>query len=188
MECDNIKIVCYAGGTCGDLIASIIDPQDAVLNLSNGTVSLPQQRTRLKKPHTFESESDKDQYIQSLSDTITSISSHDLDYHLSRQHEIIGITVQHFDIALWAAQRFKQLHRPHVWQEMQARCGASTVEHYAQTLIDYSNMLGKKTNKTIALEDVISSQAITALKNVLDIEVGPAAEDLYQSWMNLQQL
>ncbi len=188
MDCDNIKIVCYAGGTCGDLVAAIIDPQGVVLNLSNGTVSMPQPRTRLKKPHAFESDSDKDQYMKSLAGEITSISSHDLDYHLSRQHQIIGITVQQFDIALWAAQRFKKLHRPHVWQEMQARCGASTVEQYAQTLIDYSKMISKKTNKTIALEDVISSQAIIALKNILNIKVNPAAEDFYQSWINLQQL
>jgi glycerol kinase len=189
LDCNNIKIVCYAGGTCGDLVSAIIDSRGAALN-SNGTALLPQQRTKLKKPHMFETDASKDQYMQMIFDDVDviSITSHDLAYHLTRHHQIIGITVQQFDIALWAAKRFKNLHRAHVWQEMQSQCGASTVEEYAQTLINYSSMISEKTDKIIGLEDVVSGQAISALQHVLKIDVDTAGKDFYQSWLNIQQL
>jgi len=181
-----IQIVCYAGGTCGDLISALIDDRGAELNITNGTVSLPHHRAKLKKPHLFESNSDKDQYIQSIIPG-TSISSHDLDYHISRQHQFIGITVQDFNIAMWAARRFKALHRPHVWKEMQDHCGATIIEQYAQILIDYSRMLVEKTNRIVTLEDIVSNRAISSLNDRLKIKLSPIAQDFYQQWLDLQK-
>lgn len=187
MDCDHITIVCYTGGTCGDLISAMVDPCGAVLNTQTGTVELPQQRIKLKKPHLFASTADRDQYLQTI-DAGTCISSHDLEYHVEQQHQFISITVQDFDVALWAAQRFKNLHRPHVWQEMQTRCGASTVEQYAQILIDYSDMVIHKTRKIISLESIVSGQAAVTLENVLSTTVGCEAKNFYQTWLDLQQL
>jgi hypothetical protein len=187
MDCGHINIVCYAGGTCGDLISAILDPREAVLNTQAGTVELPHHRIKLKKPHLFELTADRNQYLQTI-DAGTCISSHDLEYHVDERHQFISVTVQDFDVALWAAQRFKNLHRPHVWQEMQARCGAGTVEQYAQTLIDYSNMVVKKTCKIIPLESIVSAQATSTVQNVLGITVGLTAKNFYRKWLDLQQL
>ena len=45
-------IVCYTGGTAGDIVARIIDNQE-----------LSKDRQRLKKPHLFFSDKEKDQSI-----------------------------------------------------------------------------------------------------------------------------
>lgn len=187
MDSDHITIVCYTGGTCGDLISAMIDPCDTVLNTAAGTVALPAHRIKLKKPHMFGSALIKDQYLQTAN-TGTCISSHDLDYHVDRQHQFIGITVQDFNVALWAAQRFKKLHRPQVWTEMQQRCGAGTAEQYAQILIDYSNMVVDKTDKIVALESILSAHAATTIQNITGIPVSSAGIDFYQTWLDLQQL
>lgn len=180
MDSDNLKIVCYTGGTCGDLMSALIDP--AHVKFENMSVMHSPERRRLKKPHTFANNEEKDQYINNISAQYRSIPSHDLDYHIQRSHRFIAITVQDFEISLWAAARFKALHAPHVWQEMQAACGAATVGEYAQMLIDYSNMVVNHTTDIIKLEDIYNGQAIQALSN---LGINSPHKNLYQNWLDL---
>lgn len=186
MDCNHINIVCYTGGTCGDLISALLDTQGAVLNADTGTVMMPDYRIRLKKPHLFDTVESKNQYLQSVpSDTC--VSSHDLNYHVQQHHNFISITVQDEQIALWAARRFRQLHRPHVWQEMQQRCGATTVEQYAQTLIDYSSMVANLTDKIVTLESIVAGHA-AKIENSVGIKLSNNAKTFYQNWLRSQQL
>lgn len=182
MGTDTLKIVCYTGGTCGDLIAALIDPTH--VKFENKAVMHFANRQRLKKPHTFDNNEEKDQYINEISTQYLSIPSHDLDYHIQRAHKFIAITVQDFKIAMWAARRFQALHRPHVWQEMQTKCGAATIEEYAQMMIDYSNMVVHHTTDVIKLEDIHNGQAIQALTN---IGINTGHKHLYQNWLDLQK-
>ena len=181
MDSDTLKIVCYTGGTCGDLISALIDPthvkfeNTAVMHLAN--------RQRLKKPHTFDNNKEKDQYINEISTQYLSIPSHDLDYHIQQSHQFIAITVQDSEIAMWAARRFQALHRPHVWQEMQTKCGAATIEEYAQMMIDYSNMIVNHTTDIVKLEDIRNGQAIQALAK---LGINSTHKNLYQNWLDLQ--
>ena len=183
MGTDTLKIVCYTGGTCGDLIAAMIDPADSVFK--NSTVMHSTERQRLKKPHTFTSNEEKDQYVDLISTQYISIPSHDLDYHVQRSHQFIAITVQDSRIAMWAAKRFQALHRSQVWQEMQAKCGAATIEDYAQMLIDYSNMVVNHTRNVVKLEDIYNGHAIQALTN---LGINSCHENLYQDWLSLQNI
>ena len=173
-----IEIICYTGGTCGDLIAALIDTHTS--RFTNTTVSLDTDRIRLKKPHTFDNDTDKDQYIADMSAKYQSIPSHDLEYHIRRGHRFIGITVTDWDVALWAAKRFKDLHRPHVWEEMTAACGAKTIEDYAQMMLDFSNLIVQHTDKIITLESIRSG---TALQNPI---LQNTNKDFYKNWLELQ--
>lgn len=164
----------------------MLNMQGAVLNTDTGTVMLPDHRIRLKKPHLFDTNESKNQYLQSLP-AGTSVSSHDLDYHVRQHHSFVSITIQDEQIAWWAARRFQQLHRPHVWQEMQQHCGATTLEQYTQTLIDYSNMVVHRTDKIVTLESIVMGQT-TAIENSLDIKLSDDAKTFYQNWLKLQQL
>jgi len=183
MDSDRLKIVCYTGGTCGDLIAAMIDKTHA--RFQNATVIHSDDRRRLKKPHIFANDEEKDQYITEISTQYQSIPSHDLDYHVRRSHEFIAITVQDFKIAMWAAGRFRGLHRPHVWQEMQTVCGAATIEDYAQILIDYSNMVVNHHCNVVKLEDILAGNAVNALKKLGIIHPD---QDLYDKWLALQNI
>jgi hypothetical protein len=88
--------------------------------------------------------------------------------------------VQDLNVAKWAANRFKELHRPHVWTEMTAVCGISTVEDYAQTMIDFSNLVIQHTDRIITLESIKDG---TVLHNPI---LKNAGKNLYQNWKDLQ--
>jgi hypothetical protein len=181
MDPRDLKIICYTGGTCGDLLSALIDPTDVELEF--GAISHVMERQRLKKPHTFANHEEKDQYIVSIAEKYLSIPSHDLDYHVQRGHKFISITVQDFKVAMWAAQRFKKLHRPQVWQEMQTKCGAGTIEDYAQMLIHYSNMVATHTDNIVKLEDIQNGLALDSLKK---LGINVLSKNLYQNWLDLQ--
>ena len=181
MESHDLKIVCYTGGTCGDLLSALIDPTD--VELEYGAVSHVMTRQRLKKPHAFANNEEKDQYLATMALRYQSIPSHDLDYHVSRNHRFIAITVQDFSVALWAAERFRKMHRPQVWQEMQSKCGANTIDDYAHMLIHYSNMVANLTADIVKLEDILSGQAINSLGK---LDIDSPYKDLYQDWLDLQ--
>lgn len=184
MDSTALKIVCYAGGTCGDLITAMIDHRDATFKFN--AIMHDKQRQRLKKPLTFVNDEEKDAYMQQISEQYKSIPSHDLDYHVKRKHEFISITVEDPKIALWAANRFKQLHRPHVWQEMQQACGATTVKDYAEILIQYSNMVKQHTDKVITLESIRQGRAVEELELILPIQIDQPRQNLYRNWLLLQ--
>jgi hypothetical protein len=185
MDTRDLKIVCYTGGTCGDLITAMIDNRDATFYFK--AVMHDKQRQRLKKPLSFANDEEKDVYLQQISEQYKSIPSHDLDYHVKRKHDFISITVEDPKVALWAATRFKNLHRPHVWQEMQQACGAATVEDYAEILMQYSNMVRQHTDKVIPLESIHKGGAIKELESVLSIQVDRPRQNLYYNWLNLQR-
>jgi hypothetical protein len=173
-----IKIICYTGGTCGDVITALFDSTDTSYRAN--TVMIGADRSRFKKPHTFVNDEEKDQCLAEMATKYQSIPSHDLDYHIRRQHEFIGITVQNWDVALWAAQRFKNLHRPHVWAEMTKSCGAKSIEDYAQIMIDFSNLVVQHTDKIVTLESI---RAGTALQNLV---LQNTDKDFYKIWLDLQ--
>jgi len=160
-------IVCYTGGTAGDIVARIIDNQE-----------LSKDRQRLKKPHLFFSDKEKDQYINDSA--WASLPSHDFEYHQSRQHKILGVCCRDMPSALWAADRFKVQHRPHVWEEMSRACGANTIEQYAQMIIDFGNMIANYTNNVLYLDRIIAGHAVADL---LDLDMPVTGKDLYTEWL-----
>jgi len=174
-------IVCYTGGTCGDLITAIIDSTH--VKEENCVIVHAQQRQRLKKPHIFAGDQEKTQYLDTIFRTYKSVPSHDLNYHVDNRHKFITITVQDFATAVWAAERFKLLHRPHVWQEMIKTCGADSVKAYAQILIDYSRMVVQHTDQVLELERIIKGHAVDDLKQYVDTALD---QDLYTRWLERQ--
>ncbi len=178
-------IVCYTGGTCGDLITALIDPTDAVIRPNGSVMHIP-ERVRLKKPHLFSDDTEKDQYLQSV--THSSVSSHDTDYHIKRQHSFVTVGIRDFSVAVWAATRFKSLHRAEVWAEMQTRCGANSIEDYAQIMMDYTAMVANHGCDIVHLESIINGCAIQEVEHIINRPVIPEAEIFYKNWLEAQQL
>lgn len=160
-------IICFVGGTAGDIITQILDPRELTL-----------ERQRLKKPHLFETDLEKDTFLETIE--YTSIPSHDFAYHRNRNHMVLGVVCCDMSNALWAASRFKELHRPHVWKEMTAFCGADTVEAYAQMIMDFGNMLANYTDNLLYLDDIINGNAISRLN---DLGYQTPGEDKYKKWL-----
>jgi L-rhamnose mutarotase len=176
-----IEIVCATGGTCVDILTAIMDTRN--VELKNSAVWMAPERSRLKKPHNFVDDLAKNDYVNLMSLVYNSIPSHDLDFHVRCCHLFIAITIDKFETALWAAERFKKLHRPHVWEEMQKVCGATNVNEYAQIMMDYSNLVRKHTTKLVALERILDGCAVEDLKQITDLDLN---NEFYQQWLKLQ--
>jgi len=180
---NSLSIVCYTGGTCGDLITALIDPTDVVFR-NNAIVHSP-DRIRLKRPDLFDSDIDKSLYIDQVSEKYSSIPSHDLAYHIACDHSFVSIVVEDFSTALWAAQRFKKLHRSESWTRMTDSCGASSVEDYAQILVDYGQLVSNYTDKIIKLESIVQGHAIQQLGKI-DLPVSDQGRAIYKAWLEKQ--
>ena len=163
----NLTIVCFVGGTAGDIVTQILDPRELTL-----------ERQMLKKPHLFATDQEKDAFLETIE--YSSIPSHDFAYHCNRNHALLGIVCRDMSNALWAASRFKELHRPHVWKEMTAFCGADTVEAYAQMILNFGNMLASYTSDVLYLDDIISGRAIDYL---MELGYQTPGKDIYKKWL-----
>lgn len=182
MGIPTLNIVCYTGGTCGHVLAAIIDSRGC--EFTKTAVKMDPARCRLNKPHTFSNDLEKTQYVHDMDLVYNSIPSHDLDYHIRADQRFITVVVNKFDTALWAAERFKGLHRPNVWEEMQKFCGAGSINDYAQTLLDYSNMVRMHTKQTVQLERILSGHAVDDLAEY--VVSSDLDKEFYQEWLKLQ--
>lgn len=180
--------VVYMGGTCGDVITAMIDWANSSFNQDLGTMILASDRQRLKKPAQFANDTEKDLYVSEVRTKYHSLPSHDIDYHVQRQHDFVGITVDSLDLALWAALRFKTAHRPHVWHEVQSATGITTVDQYAKLIIHYSSKIKSVAPKIIRLEDVLQGHAVSAIETMLRIKVNDVVKNKhYPFWLEQQK-
>ena len=114
-----------------------------------------------------------------------SLPSHDIDYHVRSGHTTIGITVHDTKIAKWAAQRFKSVHRPQVWQQVCKACGITTTRQYADLMLHYGNMLEKQLPNTIKLERIVAGNLKDDLESVLDKKLDQESVNVYRNWLDL---
>lgn len=178
--------VVYMGGTCGDLLASLLDWSGCSINPTTLAMQMPKDRQRLKKPHLFADDRERDQYVTDMGYKYKSLPSHDLSYHQRRQHDFISITVDAFPHALWAAKRFQSVHRPEVWKEVQQIHKINSIDDYANMILDYSSMIKKAATITVTLDSILSGQAIDRLED-LGFAVSEDVKQLhYPQWLNNQ--
>ena len=173
------------GGCCGDFVAAAIDSCDCELNHVQHRMRLPKHRERLKKTHLFANDSERNQYVELIQQQYRSIPSHDLDYHLRQQHRFIAVTVTDIATAQWAAHRFQHSHRPEIWQEFCQQFGIRTLDNYAELMLNYSKMIRTKTPDIIALEDILSGQALIQLDSILGLDLNTTQQEFYQQWLSL---
>ena len=177
------NIICYTGGTCGDLLTAFFDTSKAKVD-PNGSVLHDKHRTLLKKPHAT-CELEKIKFLQQCQ--YLSVPSHSLQFHVDHAHDFYSVSVDSKADALWAAARFRDLHKPHVWLEMCQACGVDSIDGYAQTLLDYSNMVAHYTNKIVKLEYILDGSALDKISNICDCELDPEAAKFYSDWLNINE-
>lgn len=172
-------IICYMGGTAGDLVTATIDGKDT--RLDDRKVIISAERSKLKKPHLFTNSSETVDYIKSMAENYSSLPSHCLDFHLEQRQDFVGIVVNTMETAIWAATRFKELHLPHVWEEVMKYGNISKVEEYASMMLNFSETIKKYTNKIISLEDILSGNLLAELDR-LNIQL--TNPSLYEIWLS----
>ena len=181
MEHQNLIVICYMGGTYGDMVAGLINEDlktDAIW-----LVSRPNEEvSKLKKSHTFGSDQEKDEYVNRISSQYKCILSHDQDYHFSRNHNVLGIVVTNMKSALKCAKRFKAAHRAHVWKEMMDRCGAKTIEEYAEMMIHYGKMIEPQCKWIITTDEIENEQILERIESIVGTSLSKATKNAYKNW------
>lgn len=134
----------------------------------------------------FLNDEQKNHYMQTIKPCYNSVPSHDLDYHVKHKHWFIGIAVDDTDLAVWAAQRFKDLHRAHVWKEVERVLGITTWQQYAQCMLDYSGLLKSHTPNVLQLEDILSGHVVPKLELMLGHDLPNNIKTIaYRNWQDI---
>lgn len=180
-----IDIIVYMGGCCGDLVSALIDWHNSDLDLDNRCMILPRERQRLKKYAEFADDQECDAWLNNIADVYRSVPSHAYDYHITKRHRFVGITVDDRDLALWSAQRFKQCIRPHIWQSVMTATGIKEVADYADLMLHYSNMLKDTTPFQISLESIVAGDALDQIASTTHHGLDINAEVNYQRWLDM---
>lgn len=175
-----MDIVLYMGGCCGDIITGLIDTKGVSIT-SDARCAVLKERARLKRGFEFENDAERDTYIQASSLHWKSLPSHDTEYHIRKQHDYIGIICKNEKVAYWSAERFRNLHRPVVWERMCKSIGITSTNEYAQNIIHYGNYIGPTAKNTLDIQDIIEGNAIEQLKTLTDID--SCANILYKQWI-----
>ena len=173
------ELILYMGGCCGDIITGLIDTKG--ISITSEKCIVLKERSKLKRSFEFDNTAEKDAYISSASRYWNSLPSHDADYHMQNNHPYLGIVCGNWETALWAATRFRGLHRDLVWKRMSKASGAKTIEEYAQLIMDFSNMIKPAAYKTIELADIVEGNAIEKLKELTQLD--DCASIMYNQWL-----
>jgi hypothetical protein len=184
MENQELIVVCYMGGTYGDMVAGLINEDlktDAIWQVAKPT----EEVSKLKKPHTFDSDQEKDEYINSMSSEYKCILSHDQDYHFSRNHSVLGIVVTNMNSALRCAKRFKASHRDQVWEEMMDRCGAKTIKEYAEMMLHYSNAIEKQSKWIISTDEIEDGRVLERIAQIIGTPLSRLTQNSYKNWRSI---
>lgn len=171
-------IVLYMGGTCGDLVVSVIDSTDSWIDGPRFHTS--PEKFQFKKPHLFANDQDKHDTLISLGKKYRAIPSHDSEYHILNNHKFISISIAEVSDAMWAANRFKDLHKPQIWNEMMNRCRAVTVDDYAMQIFNYSNRVTPAAAIVIDLSDIRNGRLINKLQPNFNFTLN---SELYSQWL-----
>ena len=181
MENQKLIVICYMGGTYGDMVAGLINEDlktDAIWQVARPN----EEMSKLKKPHTFSSDEEKDEYINSISLKYKCILSHDQDYHFNRNHNVLGIVVTNMKSALKCAKRFKAAHRTQVWKEMMDRCGAKTIEEYAEMMLHYSSAIEKQSKWIISTDEIEDGCVLEMITQITGRPLTTLTQHSYENW------
>jgi hypothetical protein len=177
---NDVTIVCFLGGACGDIVTAIIDSTSATVDI-DGRIILPKDRSKLKDLNNFNNDDEKDQMIENIK--YKSISSHDYKYHFIKRHSILYIGIFDTKMAMWAATRFKRLH-PGSWTDLNCQ----SIESHAIQYIEHTNMVSNnKKIKVLDIQDIISGKLIKKLKE-FGFEIDELSNTLYSTWLNANNL
>lgn len=178
-------IVCFAGGTYGDIVTVILDSKNCKLD-PDGLIVLPDDRMKLKKPHLFLNAKEKNNYIEQMNKKYLSIPSHDLDFHLQNNHNFLGVVCEDKNLRLKASRRFKILHPEYVWKEMQNVSNSNSIEQYANDILEMSKKIIKSDNQYLDVDDILSGNLIKIMERKNNIKISEENKNLYKDWLKLQ--
>ena len=173
------KLILYMGGCCGDIVTGLIDTKG--ISIQSGKCVVLKEREKLKRSFQFANNAQKDAYIASASRYWNSLPSHDADYHMQNNHPYLGIVCSELKTAMWAATRFRNLHRDIVWKRMSDVTGAKTIEEYARLILDFSSMIKSSAYETIELTDIVEGNVIEKLKELTLLD--DCASIMYNQWL-----
>ena len=176
-------IICFAGGTYGDIVTVMLDSKNCKLVQDKGypIFTLPKDRIKLKLPHLFLNAEEKNNYIKQMNKKYLSIPSHDLDFHLQNKHNFFGVVCEDKNLRLKASKRFKTL-----YQNPENMSNSTSIEQYANDILEMSKKIINSGNQYIDLAQIISGNLIDVIERKHNIEINEKNKNFYKNWLKLQ--
>jgi len=172
-------IVCFAGGTSGDLVVAMIDSLDCGYEINDHRIKLTKDRSGMKKPWMFKNADEKRNYITDTFEIYDSLPSHDIDFHIGEKSEnVIGITC--FDKVLRdkSASRFKNLHTSEVWDSLTKVTNTKPLDQYSNDILEVSKKL-KNNFLTIDLSQIVGGN-LPDLLHQMGFDITVKSGSLYE--------
>jgi|LauGreDrversion4_2_1035121.scaffolds.fasta_scaffold473716_2 hypothetical protein len=167
-------VVAFVGGLAGDLITAVIDSNSCVVT-TLGKVQMPFYRKTLKRGVLTTIE-EKDAFITDISKQYRSIPSHEVEYHVQRNHITISIDVRDKELYKFAAERFILLNEPNLANTL---FGVNTAIELAPILINMNERNLKLATNVLYFDDILDGKLIEKLEPIcsnLDV-------DFYDKWL-----
>jgi len=175
-------IVCYAGGTAGDLMTAVIDNTDCSYDSSKNKLKIGKERSLMKKFYLFKERNDKINYIKNIFQTFKSLPSHDVDFHTRyKEFNTLGITCFDEKLRFLSSKRFKILHSEKVWESLQEVSLASTIEEYSNNIFEISKKI-QDNFIHIDLLEVLKGDLINFLEKN-NFKISAESKSLYNKWL-----
>jgi hypothetical protein len=84
--------------------------------------------------------------------------------------------------ALRCAKRFKAAHRAQVWEEMMDRCGAKTIEEYAEMMLHYSIAIEKQSKWIISTDEIEDGRVLEKITQIIGTPLSTLTQNSYKNW------
>ena len=175
-------IVCFAGGTSGDIVVAVMDPKNCKHDPEKARIKIPKDRAEMKMFWTFQGVEQKNNFIRKTFENYDTIPSHDVNFHISQGAEnVLGITCFDKDLRDRSAKRFKAIHTDQDWDSLLKVTKTETVDQYSDDILSISKKLNDNF-PTIDLSSIINGTLIEKL-GALGYQIPDVGISLYDRWI-----
>jgi hypothetical protein len=171
-------IVLYMGGTCGDLLVSVIDNTHS--RIDNTRILATLEKNQFKRVNELGDDANKHAKLLDLGRKFKAVPSHDADYHIKFNHKYIAIEVDSIVDAMWAARRFVNLHLAFDWAIDMQRGGEATIKAYADQIMAYTHIVTPSAFLSVNLRDIRGGKLIDILQPHFR---HPLDSGIYTQWL-----
>ena len=178
-------IVCFAGGTSGDIVVAVMDPKNCQYDPQKARMKIAKDRAEMKIPWTFQGDEQKNNFIRKSFQKYETIPSHDVDFHIGQgAKNVLGITCFDKDLRDRSAKRFKAIHTDEDWNSLLKVTKTETVDQYSDDILAISKKLDASF-PTIDLVSIINGTLLEKL-GALGYKIPDSGISLYDKWIKNQ--
>ncbi len=161
--------VVYPPGSCGNMVSAVIDSTGLISGYRHVTFESDKLKLLQQQYRDAMTDSDRDEYVQYISEKYLSVPSHSFEYHVKRKHDFIFLLPNNIETIEWTIQRIQDIL-------------PDTNEYLTLSFVtNIINFCKPHANKIIYVEDILEGKLIEKLKEFIQT---PLNEEFYFAWLS----